>query len=188
MEEKVASTNTRAAELISIAETMFGPMTSPWQYAGVTFRDQCPHLYYAPNEGFVQIALSTRALQDDYQRDFQLAHEVCHLLWPSVEPNSLVKPSITVLNEGISTYFSVSIICNSYGRDRGQKVLQDLAQNAPDYFDAFEKVSDLLNVEESAIKKLREIQPMVNKISKADFQAANLPLSDKQIEALTKVF
>lgn len=187
MQEKMALANARATELISLAEHMFGAMTSSWQYAGVTFRDHPPHLYYAPEEGSVQIALSFRALEDDLQRDFQLSHEVCHLLYPSVEPDNPTTPSTTVLNEGISTYFSVLVVAADHGEEAAETALQNLSEYFPNYFNAYKQVSALLQKDRGAIRKIREVQPMVNKISKTDFQAVGLPLSDEQIESLTAI-
>ena len=188
MQEKITSANARATELISLAEHLFGGMTSSWQYAGVTFRDQPPHLYYAPYQGTVQIALSFRALKNDLQRDLQLSHDVCHLLYPSVEPDNPTTPNTTVLNEGISTYFSVLIVAAYYGEEAAEMTLQSLSKHSPNYFNAYKQVSALLQKDRHAIRKIREVQPMVNKISKTDFHAVNLPLSYEQIESLTAIF
>lgn len=45
MQEHLAAANARATQLIALAEQMFGPMSPPWKYAGVIFRDQPLHLY-----------------------------------------------------------------------------------------------------------------------------------------------
>jgi hypothetical protein len=187
MQEKLALANARASGLISLAEDMFGPMTSPWTYAGVTFRDHPPHLYYAPDQGSVQIALSLRALEDNLQMDFQLSHEVCHLLYPSVEPNNPAKPRTSVLNEGISTYFSVLVVVADHGEAAGAAVLHSLAENSKNYHDAYKQVAALLRIDRHAIRKIRKIQPMINKVCRADFQAASIPLNDAQIELLTSI-
>lgn len=105
MQEYVDSANSRAKQLIAMAENMFGPISSHWRYDGVTFRDHPPHLFYFPDTTTVQISLSLRAIGDNLQRDFQLSHEVCHLLYPSVQPGQTVEPETNILNEGISTYF-----------------------------------------------------------------------------------
>ena len=138
MHEHLASVNARAAQLISMAEQLFGPMNSPWRYDGVTFRDQPPHLYYFPEAASVQIALSLRAVEDYLQRDFQLSHEVCHLLYPSVAPSQPDKPRTIVLNEGISTYFSVIVVAADYGDEDAGIVLESLATHSPNYFSAFD--------------------------------------------------
>lgn len=42
MQEHLVAANSRAVQLIALAEQMFGPMGSPWKYAGVMFRDHPP--------------------------------------------------------------------------------------------------------------------------------------------------
>ncbi len=188
MSDYLESANARADELIELAEKLFGPMTSPWTYAGVTFRDQPPHLYYAPEDISVQIALSQRAIGDNFQRDFQLAHEVCHLLYPSVDPARPDKPATTVLNEGVSTYFSVIVVAADYGEEAAGVALDSLAKHSPAYFRAFSLVADLMQRDRAAIRKVRAIQPMINEVTADDLLRADLGLSTDEAEALIKVF
>jgi hypothetical protein len=187
MQDQVEAANLRATEFISLAEQLFGPMSSPWKYVGVTFRDHPPHLYYFPEACEVQIALSLRSLGDDFQRDFQLGHEVCHLLYPSVEPNNTAKPQTTVLNEGISTYFSVIVIAAYHGEDLAQAAIESLANHTPKYFFAFKQVSSLMQIDRDAIKKIRSIQPMINKVLPEDLRASGLELEDEHIDTLLTV-
>lgn len=184
MQEHLASANARAAQLISMAEKLFGPMSSPWTYAGVTFRDQPPHLYYFPQESSVQIALSLRAVGDDLQRDFQLSHEVCHLLYPSVDPSQPKEPKTIVLNEGISTYFSVIVIGEDYGDEAAGIAIESLARYSPNYFRALRLVLALMQRDSNAIKKLRAIQPMINEVVTQDLFAADLGLTQDEAENL----
>lgn len=186
MDDDLASANARADQLLALAEQMFGPMTSPWTYAGVIFRDHPPHLYYAPETKSVQIALSLRAIGDEFQRDFQLAHEVCHLLYPSIDPNQPEEPKTTVLNEGISTYFSVLVVSADYGDEAVAIALESLATSGS-YFNAFKLVLALVRRDSDAIKKLRKIQPMINKVSAQDLLAAGLGLTHEEAVALAAV-
>jgi hypothetical protein len=187
MQEHLTSANARAVQLISIAEQLFGSMRSPWKYLGVTFLDQPPHLLYFPEETSVQIVLSLRAVGDDLQRDFQLSHEVCHLLYPSVDPNQPDEPRTLVLNEGISTYFSVAIVAADYGDEAARMALESLATHSPNYFRAFNLVSALMQRDKDAIKKLRTIQPMINDVVTQDLLAANLGLTLGEAEDLVEL-
>ncbi|WP_028572820.1 hypothetical protein [Desulfonatronum lacustre] len=187
MQEHLASANARAAQLISIAEQLFGPMSSPWTYAGVTFRDQPPHLYYFPEATSVQIALSLRAVGDDLQRDFQLSHEVCHLLYPSIDPIQPDEPRTIVLNEGISAYFSVIVVATDYGDEAAGIALENLATHSPNYFRAFKLVLALMQRDRDAIKKLRAIQPMINETVTQDLLAADLGLTQEEAEDLVAI-
>lgn len=187
MQAKLEAANAMATRLISLAEGLFGPMCSVWEYCGVVFRDHPPHLYYAPDTTTVQISLSLRAINDEFQRDFQLAHEVCHLLYPSVEPECPAKPETNVINEGISTYFSVIVVGVLHGEDATRIAMESLAMYSPKYFSAFQHVSTLLSTDRQAVKKIREIQPMINKVSEVDLRASGLPLTDEAITALVAI-
>lgn len=187
MQTQLTAANAKATELLLLAEGLFGLMTSPWEYNGVVFRDRPPHLYYAPDTATVQISLSFRAINDDLQRDLQLAHEVCHLLYPSVEPEYPVDPQTNVINEGISTYFSVLVVGALHGEDATQAAIESLATHSPRYFFAFQQVATLMSKDRDAIKKIREIQPMINKVSKDDVRASGLVLIDEAIDALVAI-
>ena len=183
-----AHIDVRAEELIAQAVQMFGPICPPWKFEGVIFADGGPHLLYYPETGGIQIALSLRAIDDDLQRDFQLAHEVCHLLYPAVDFNDPVKPKTNVLNEGISTYFSILIIASDYGEEAAISALKSLAEHSPKYFSAFRLVSALMQRDSNAITKIRKIQPLINKIRNADLRAVAVGLTDEQIETLVGCF
>jgi hypothetical protein len=187
MQNQVEAANLRAKDFISLAEQLFGSMSSPWKYVGITFRDHPPHLYYFPEACEVQISLSLRSLGDEFQRDFQLAHEVCHLLYPSVLPNNAAKPQTTVLNEGISTYFSVIVVGAYHGEEAAQIAIESLANHTPRYFFAFQQVSSLMQIDRDAIKKIRSIQPMINNVLPEDLRASGLELEDEHIDALLAV-
>lgn len=188
MQEHLVAANSRALRFIDFAEKMFGRMTSQWKYAGVIFRDEAPHLYYFPETNSVQIALSLRAVGDDLQRDFQLAHEVCHLLYPSANPVQPDTPKAIVLNEGISTYFSVIVVNDVYGNAEMERVLENLAKNSPSYFSAFKLVWRLMRNDVDAIKKVRAIQPMINNVIAQDLLAADVGMTADEAEAFVKLF
>lgn len=183
-----ADANGMATKLIALAEGLFGVMTSPWTFCGVIFQDQVPHLFYHPESTEVRISLSYRALGDLAQRDFQLAHEVSHLLYPSAEPTQTEPPQAIVLNEGIATLFSVIVVAAFHGREMQQGVIESLANNSPKYFTAFQLVSELLSNDEEAIKKIRAIQPMLNKVNEADLRASGLMLAEDEIGELVALF
>lgn len=187
MQAQLAAANAMATELISLAENMFGPMCSSWKYSGVVFRNHPPHLHYAPDTTTVQISLSLRAINDEFQRDFQLAHEICHLLYPSVEPEHPEKPQANVINEGFSTYFSVIAVGAFHGENAAQDAMENLATHSQRYFFAFQQVSGLMSKDHDAVKKIRAIQPMVNKVSEVNLRASGLALTDEAINALVAI-
>ncbi|GEP49953.1 hypothetical protein FNO01nite_06250 [Flavobacterium noncentrifugens] len=87
--------------MLHLAEDMFGERDKNWTY---WFRiyDDGPYIMYYPNNR-ISIVLSTNCSQfipNSPQPYYQLAHEVCHILYPTG------KKDANILNEGISTYFS----------------------------------------------------------------------------------
>lgn len=123
-------TNEVARKFISLAESMFGAMTSEWKYRGVEFNDSPPHLAYYRVRAEVAISLSLKALDDELQRNFQLAHEVCHLLYPTADVETATVPRTIVINEGVSTYFSIYILNSTHGCESGDLALNSLASNS----------------------------------------------------------
>lgn len=180
--------NERASKFIAIAENMFGAMTSDWKYRGVEFYDLHPHLAYYPEHAEVTISLSFKARDDELQRDFQLAHEVCHLLYPARDVETQTDPKIIVLNEGVSTYFSLYILNSEHGSEAAFFASENIVTNSPNYFSAFEQVMSLLERDESAVKKLRETQPKLNDVKSSDFHAAGLSLNRGEINSLIAYF
>lgn len=179
--------NARAVELIARAEEMFGPATSKWRYEGVIFQDHPPHLYYWPESGLIQISLSFKAVRDNVQRDFQLAHEVCHLLYPSMDVGNPGKPETNVINEGISTYFSMLII-GDYGEDVVNAAISSLASHSSRYLFALKEVIALLQTDKDAVKKIRQIQPMINEVTESELRVSGISLSDEAFVSLAEKF
>jgi hypothetical protein len=188
IKNQLAAANIKATELISLAENMFGSMCTSWKYIGVIFQDQGPHLCYYPEARSIQISLSFRAIDDEFQRDFQLAHEVCHLLYPTVEPDYPETPQTNIINEGISTYFSIVVLEASYGEEAVQIAKESLKAHSPRYFFAFQQVLDLLSKNLDAIKIIREIQPKINKVNKYDLRKSDLEITEQAISDLVSIF
>lgn len=177
-----------ATNFIATAELLFGPMTTDWRYRGIEFRDRPPHLAYYPEEGEVAVSLSLKARDDELQCCFQLAHEVCHLLYPAAKRDSTTSPQATVINEGISTLFSVLMVGKLHGPDAVNLVVGSLAEHSPKYLTAFAQVSELMESDADVIKKIRRIQPRINDLIASDLRAAGIEVSDAKIDALIAVF
>jgi hypothetical protein len=173
-----------ANEYINIAQEEFGPMCSEWRYVGVEINDMPPHLRYYHETASVSISLSKKVTSDETQLHFQLAHEVCHLLYPAMSING-TKEATTVLNEGVSTYFSVW----AAGRFCSQEYLiNNLEQHSPNYFRAMTAVQELLKNDQEAIKKLRLLEPELNKLTHQHFEQAKALASKELISELLSSF
>jgi hypothetical protein len=180
--------DTLALELIAQAEALFGRMTSDWKYTGLGFSEAPPHLLYNPEHAGVMIMLSNRALKDDFQLVFQLAHEVCHLLYPAVSVDLSSEPHTTVLNEGISTFFSVLSVANYFGREAASDAIASLENHSPKYYSAFLNVSSLLERDPQAVRKIRSLQTMINDVTKLEVKAMLPDIADPELDILLGQF
>ena len=169
---------------IRMAEEQFGPMCSDWKFRGVEVNDMGPHLRYYPEEREVAISISEKVIGDEFQLHFQLSHEVCHLLYPTMSLNGQFEKT-TVLNEGVSTYFSILAVSQF---DAQQIALSSLQANNLNYFNALSAVSILLQKDQYAIKKLRAIEPQLNRIKTEHFLASQLDVPSELVCELIAPF
>jgi len=127
-------------------------------------------------------------LQDKEQCVFQLAHEVCHVLYPTAERRNATAPPTIMLNEGVSTYFSILMLEKMFGEGSSRPALLSLETNSPRYFEAYRLVSRLLQADGEAIKKLREVEPMLNDLTESDFQCVGFDMEPEDIALLLADF
>lgn len=178
-----------ADDLLLTAESLFGPRAqTKWSFVGVEIHDGPPHLAYYPEQGWVAISLSTKAAEDSTQCIFQLAHEVCHLLYPTANRQTGCLPPTIVLNEGVSTYFSLLICERLKGTETYQTALSSLRSASPSYYQAMLLTDCLLSEDPDTIKKVRSVQPMLNDVTKEDFMTAGVCLRAEVASAILAVF
>ncbi len=170
-------------ELRGIAIELFGPPREGWKFGKVSFGDHTPHTLYWPDDGVIDIELSLRARDDILQLLFQLSHEVCHTLHPSRDEATLEVDVTSVLNEGISTWFSY-FVCNYFGQ--GEQALISIESSA--YHKPYLLVAKLIEADFENIKKLRTFQPFIDRLIPGDFAKAGVIVSDKLEEALLAGF
>ncbi|MCL6485664.1 hypothetical protein AKG95_29210 (plasmid) [Janthinobacterium lividum] len=170
-------------KLREIAEKIFGPARHDWTLGTVRIADFGPCTIYIPEGRFIDIQLSPRAENDLLQTLYQLAHEVCHTLHPSRDGNSLIADITSVLNEGISTWFSC-YICDQFVY--GEAVRASTAQTA--YGRPMDLVGAMLEIDGDSVKKLRVYQPHIDRLSPSDFHIAGVEIPDELAQSLTRSF
>lgn len=173
-------------KLIDDAESLYGKSLDDWRFSGIEINDRPPSLKYYPETGDVTISLSKKVINDNLQLIFQLTHEVCHLLHPSLEFPSLYQNQTIVINEGLSTYFSI-IKTQEYFKN-GDDLIQNLKTYSTNYFDAYNLVKSLLDLDNDSIKKLREIKPRIDRLTIEDFKKANLDVAVDFMNNLLRPF
>jgi hypothetical protein len=172
-------------QLRETAEAMFGPARSDWSLGEVLFRDDegGPRTMYRPFERLVDIELSQRARGDSLQLVYQLAHEVCHTLHPSMNGETLEVDETSILNEGISTWFSC-FVCDRF--EWGEIARESTAKNI--YAKPLRLVTRLLEIDLDAITKLRAFQPQIDRLAPSDFDKAGVSVPIDLAEALCQPF
>lgn len=169
-------------KILQDATDLLGNPINEWEFIGIEFNDGSPHLRYYPLEAKVAISLSFRAREDERQYLFQLTHELCHLFYPKKEYPSLNEHETLVINEGISTYFSIKTTGSIFNIEEHLK--NDLRNHSNDYYKAFELVEQLLLIDSNAIKKLRKIQPRIDLLSASDFEKAKIKIETELVKSL----
>jgi hypothetical protein len=170
-------------QLLKIAESNFGEQITGWEYKGIIVEDNGPYLEYYPDQHHIYIVLSNRVIEDDIQLIWQLSHEVCHLLYPSIDCE--LKKRTIYLNEGISTYFQVDI--TSQFTDK-EKLIQNLENYSQKYFDAYNLIVTLLEIDNDFIFKLRKIEPMIDNVTRENILSINNSISDYLVSKLLNEF
>lgn len=173
-------------KLLLIAEERFGPRLVDWIFIGIEINDRPPFIKYYHESGQLAISLSQRVIGNDYELIGQLSHEICHLLHPSIEYPSLTKNPTLVINEGLSTYFSISAMTKFLNAE--DLAINSFKVNSPNYYAAYLAVKELLDIEESSIKRIRYLCPRIDKVTPEHFRKANISCSDFLIGRLLTEF
>jgi len=173
-------------EYLAEAEAIFGAKID-YGYVGLGYHKFAPRtLLYCKDtltgKNFFQIELYRKALDDRKDGIFQLSHEVVHLLSPieQVDGNE-----VNYLEEGMATYFS-KIITERETKD--YEFCAIMFGKSLKYLKAYMLYSSLIAIDKEAVKKLRQITPVIAKIQPEDFIAAGLQVDDLLVEALLAKF
>ena len=140
-----------ARDLLSKAETMFGPRDTRFQFLGILIEDDGPRIRFNAHGGFgVYIALKSIASADEHMAIHQLSHEIIHLLAPERNPPAFM------IEEGLAVWFSI------HGPDYPnpsyrQKCIEyfKTETEAKNYKDALAIYEKIKEIEPEAIMKLR---------------------------------
>lgn len=173
-----------ALEYLHDAQKFFGPQLSGVDFRSVYIYDK-PAIVYLEDDFSVAITLSPRCMESDVQLSYQLAHEVCHLLHPTIDPITKIKDKAIVLNEGLSTYFSI-LMASDYCEL--STIVELTKKHSPNYFDAYLIVEKLLKFDKDIIKKLRAIEPKIDRLKLDHFTQVNASIPTKLIEQSISLF
>ena len=161
----------RFQALLADAENRYGPRDSSWNLLGleVVPLGHPPAVATSPGAGkncVLRIALDSAESPD--LLDWQLSHEVVHLLGPRS------KEEITVFEEGVASYNQHRIRLAVHGRDA--------SFNQPQYADAFNLVRPWLDAYPDRVRQLRAttgggLSPLTHEALRATFPGMTSEIS-----------
>jgi hypothetical protein len=167
---------TYALKYLLEAENLYGTRTKDYEYVGIELNETGPPKVWYPWNKYIVIQVSQTTANDTRQAIFQIAHEVIHVLSPNGQPTT------NNLEEGLATYFSKI----TTDRDSGDNSYALNSIQTTKYLKPYQLIEKLIAFDRDAIKKLRQIQPVLGQISKQTFIDAGIALADDIIDELIK--
>lgn len=167
---------TYALKYLLEAENLYGARTKDYEYVGVELNETGPpKVWYLWNK-YIVIQVSQTTASDTKQAILQIAHEVVHVLSANGQPTT------NNLEEGLATYFSKI----ATDRDTGDTSYAINSIETTKYIKPYELVDKLMSSDPDAIKKLRNKEPVLGRISKQTFTDAGIVIDDDIINELIK--
>ena len=133
-----------------------------------------PGTWYPGNRQHIVIQLGIECTQDMVQAIYQLAHEVIHLLSPSGASTA------NNLEEGLATWFSEDYCRRATG--------QTIRAEVPSYQKASDLVRQVLEQHPDCIRKMRESEPCISRLSASLIRVHCPSLSEEQAAFLATRF
>ena len=167
-------------EMLNMAEELFGNRDKNWTFIGVEFSGCVPCIMYYPNNK-ISIVLSkdcSKEFPNCPQLYYQLAHEICHLLYPTE------KSDATVLIEGISVFFSKKYQEKIY--PESTYAIDDISKSK--YYEAYQLVEKLLTIDKDAVKKIRQKGFEITNITESELKSMDFGLNDEEIKKIISKF
>ena len=166
-------------KMLCLAEERFGKRDRSYTILGVEFIDDIPQCGDPGNCGNVVIQLGIRCLREPDRACFQLAHEAIHLLAPSGGRNA------NVLEEGLAAHFQSWYMANHYPSDWSRTGLNCSAFERQSYARAKGLVDGLLGLDPQIIRSVRELEPMLSKVTSEMITGSCPEVSKETADALT---
>jgi hypothetical protein len=167
---------TYALKYLLEAENLYGTRTRDYEYVGIELNETGPPKVWYPWNKYIVIQVSQTTANDVRQAILQIAHEVVHVLSPNGQPTT------NNLEEGLATYFSKI----ATDRDTGDTSYAIDSIKPTKYFKPYQLIDKLISSDPDAIKKLRDIEPVLGRISKQTFADAGIVLDEDIIDELIK--
>ena len=144
-------------DMLSKAETLYGPRLLDWTPIGVEFFDgTTPHIWFPGGRKQVCIRLTMGGLENLEEALWQLSQEIVHVLSPTEKANNL--------EEGLATHFALT---QSPSTDFVllQQHKQSMEAATCAYSVPLKDCRELLSRDPEVIKRLRAKEPYLSKIT-----------------------
>lgn len=161
-------------DMLTKAEQAYGSRDISYTILGIEFYDSGPQIWFPGNCRHIAIQLTLSTMNDMPLGCYQLAHECIHLLSPTGTRAS------STLEEGLATFFA-----HNYVQD---KFNIPISAGDPRYESARVLVSQLLSIDENAVKTLRDIEPTISNITASQILSCYPSFDSRTAEALVAPF
>ncbi len=140
--------------MLLCAEEKFGPRDKNYTLLGIDFSPDGARTWTPGNCGHIIIHLDMTSLTDRHDAYYSLAHECIHCLSPTG------KADANVLEEGLAVSFSQWYMHHIFGPGWWSGPIR-----FPSYAHALAGAEQLLALNPTVIKKIREQQPTIAKVT-----------------------
>lgn len=165
----------RLGAMLSDAENMYGPRDQTYTILGIEFGRGIPSLWYPGDCKHIAIQLDTKAMSDLSQACYQLAHECVHLLCPTGGSKT------NNLEEGLASYNSTYYMKTHMNQP-------DWNARLSSYADAEALVKKIMDDDACAIKRMRQLEFNISKITSCQILNESSAVSKTEAEFLASNF
>ncbi len=165
----------KLGDILKSAEGKYGERDKTYTILGVEFTTQdSPCIWYPGNRKSIIIQITLNCKQDFDRAIFQVAHEAIHCLSPTGNSTAIV------LEEGLATYFSIE-----YLKENGHINIRSEKKN---YREAKNLTEELLKIDPSIIKEIREKCFVISRIDRNLLLETNSKIPENLAQKLTENF
>jgi hypothetical protein len=187
-QEQVLKLNKIRDAWLPAVEFLFGPAYEKAQFLGfeVSSDIATPEMIAPVSEQ--PFAYKVKVPARSFTNEVMLLADVIQVLVKGLSPSNDKEGQATALSEGAAVYGAVTAIKQVFGEETLDSYLNALKDNGFAYYDAFSYVAVLLTEDPKAIKKIREMKPLLYQVEKSDFAAAGIEIDRKIADILTYTF
>jgi hypothetical protein len=166
---------TRFGHILQTAESKYGIRDNTYTLLGIELTSaSIPQIWYPGNCNNVAIQITSDCINNLNKAVYQVAHETIHCLYPT--GNNIRN----YLDEGLATFFSID-----YTQSNGFGTWNS---GDPKYDAAMELVKRLISIDPDIIKKLRQTEPCIPRMTADLLTTTNPAIPFDLASDLTKRF